>query len=476
MDEKKRVIIIITISILALIILTVAVNKNLVGMGSWTDAGLENKKECNEWCNQESHCSHCSTLYNCGEDYTGMKHWTGYGTNWHACKKRTTVNRLWEQRPKSTNEQDTLIVALGGASTYSDDGSGQFIWFCEDFFYKNGKPNYPKYENIYCFSSYAGVHTNSGILSDNIAELAEEMEKKSGKPTKIILVGKSMGGCKLQHAVSGTLAAKDNKLKNKNIKYFIGVDMSCNTGDGFEGGISEGLKFKDNVKNLLVFYQTISDHNGVAGYFSGDLEVPLDINVNVNEESWDVAKDKKIKNEQLCDNVDHGSIDDCESLRNTIRDIVLKVACQDCECMLNQEDCENAYLESKVNQQCIWDKNTGTCEDEIIFAQSEICDDSKDNDGDKLIDCQDDDCNDNGNCGLKEHWYECYDNNDNDNDGLIDCHDSDCYKGNKLGPLGGKCCDPNEKEACRFEEGLICSSKDWECSPLSPEKPVKSRR
>ncbi|MBT3814250.1 hypothetical protein HOE37_01555 [Candidatus Woesearchaeota archaeon] len=477
MDEKKRIVITIIISILALTILIVMVNKNLVGMGSWIDAGLENKKICNEWCNQESHCSHCSTIYNCGEDYTGMKHWNGYGENWHACEKRGTINHYWNHRPKPTNEQNILVVALGGASTSYGGGKSIFKWFCEDFFYKNGNPNLPTYDNIYCISSYAGVHTNSGILSDNIAELAEEMKEKSGKPTKIFLIGKSMGGCKLQHAVSGTKAAKSNKLKNKDIEYFVGVDMSCLKSEGFAGGISEGLEFKDNVKNLLVFHQTMQDdHTGVVGYFKGDSEVPMDIHVDVNKETWDVAQSEKIETVPTCNGVNHKGLDDCDKLKETIQKMVLKVACKDCECMLNQEDCGSAYLDKKTNQVCNWDETTKSCEDKVSFTQGELCDDSKDNDDDKLIDCADEDCEGNGDCGTKEHWYECYDKEDNDDDGLIDCQDLDCYEGNKVGPLGGKCCNPSEKEACRFEDGLICSSKDWECSPLSSEKSVKSRR
>ncbi len=46
-----------------------------------------NKAECEEWCGNNELCEKCSTLNECGQGYTSMKHWTGTGKNWHACRK-----------------------------------------------------------------------------------------------------------------------------------------------------------------------------------------------------------------------------------------------------------------------------------------------------------------------------------------------------------------------------------------------------
>jgi hypothetical protein len=460
MDEKKRVIITIIISILALTILTVMVNKNLVGQGSFGDASKENEQNCNDWCDQQIHCGHCSTLYDCGEDYTGVKHWTGYGKNWHACEKRTTVNRFWEQRPKLTSKQDTLVISLGGASTFGSGGDGEsnFLWFCEDFFYVNGNKNQPKYENVYCFSSYAGVHTNSGILSNRIAELAEEMEELSGKPTKIFLIGKSMGGCKLHHAVSGTDAAIDDDLQYKDIDYFVGIDMSCKKNEGITDGY--WLNFKDNVQGLVVFYQKKqSDHNGYGGYIF-DKNVALKFNVDVNHDSWNVFQNKKLENvtNPLCSGVTHSSIDTCGKLKETIQEMVLTIAYEEhCNSILNKNDCDNAYSNGESDHSCFWSTETGRCE-----AQPEVCYDGKDNDNDGDIDSWDFDCkgatSTTGSQGSElegaievcsnefdektqeviqagctsEITYSpdfCFDNKDNDKDGLTDCDDPDCVEG-----------------------------------------------
>ncbi|WP_138433850.1 S8/S53 family peptidase [Winogradskyella algicola] len=55
------------------------------------------------------------------------------------------------------------------------------------------------------------------------------------------------------------------------------------------------------------------------------------------------------------------------------------------------------------------------------LQEVEICNDSTDNDGDGLTDCEDPDCNDNANCE-----EICNDGIDNDGDGFIDCSDLDC--------------------------------------------------
>ncbi|MCP3891845.1 MAG: hypothetical protein GY702_23710 [Desulfobulbaceae bacterium] len=52
-----------------------------------SQASDRNEAQCKDWCDNNELCEKCSTLRGCGGDYTSMKHWTGTGKNWHACRK-----------------------------------------------------------------------------------------------------------------------------------------------------------------------------------------------------------------------------------------------------------------------------------------------------------------------------------------------------------------------------------------------------
>lgn len=57
--------------------------------GKWKRKSQEHYDQCNAWCAAHPDvCTHCSTLRGCGEGYDTIQSWTGYGKNWHACKKR----------------------------------------------------------------------------------------------------------------------------------------------------------------------------------------------------------------------------------------------------------------------------------------------------------------------------------------------------------------------------------------------------
>jgi hypothetical protein len=76
---------------------------NLVGAGDasagrWKRKSQEHYDQCNAWCaSQPDVCTHCSTLRGCGEGFDTIKSWTGYGKNWHACKKRPDKKDIAEQ-------------------------------------------------------------------------------------------------------------------------------------------------------------------------------------------------------------------------------------------------------------------------------------------------------------------------------------------------------------------------------------------
>lgn len=52
------------------------------------EATKSNEEACKAWCNANSNCKYCSTNKGCGYKHESMKSWTGYGKNWHACRKR----------------------------------------------------------------------------------------------------------------------------------------------------------------------------------------------------------------------------------------------------------------------------------------------------------------------------------------------------------------------------------------------------
>ena len=53
------------------------------------EATLSNKQHCVDWCNSHKpKCVKCDTKRHCGFGFQNMKSWSGYGKNWHACKKK----------------------------------------------------------------------------------------------------------------------------------------------------------------------------------------------------------------------------------------------------------------------------------------------------------------------------------------------------------------------------------------------------
>lgn len=47
-----------------------------------------NKAACEAWCAAHAGCVKCDTLRGCGPGFKAMKHFTGRGKNWHACRKK----------------------------------------------------------------------------------------------------------------------------------------------------------------------------------------------------------------------------------------------------------------------------------------------------------------------------------------------------------------------------------------------------
>ncbi len=88
----------------------------------------------------------------------------------------------------------------------------------------------------------------------------------------------------------------------------------------------------------------------------------------------------------------------------------------------------------------------------------EICDDSTDNDGNGLMDCEDPSCKDDPACEINGIEI-CDDDKDNDGDGAVDCDDSDCSK-NVIcmmdGAVGSPCRDASD---CTEGVDTVCANE-----------------
>ncbi len=63
--------------------------------GRWKDNSERFEAECRAWCTDHPDvCYDCSTLRGCGQGLENLRSWTGYGKNWHACKKRPSRHEL----------------------------------------------------------------------------------------------------------------------------------------------------------------------------------------------------------------------------------------------------------------------------------------------------------------------------------------------------------------------------------------------
>lgn len=291
-----------------------------------------NKDKCESWCAGQKHCDHCSTINFCGPHFDRMKKWSGYGQNWSACKKDGKVNLIWDDYKGKDIYPTTrvLVVTLGGSGASKDSVEDGFEWFCEDYIFGTNLAR-----RVKCISSYGSIVTNSEKLSENIINLIHTITVHTNRSPKVILVGKSMGGCKLQHALYKRI------LKNYPINTFFGVDTSCYVSKHWQEG--EGLLFHRNVETLQNFYQTIDssqtghvlaysdqyvgkiDSEGEAGR-RGEFHYTFDRHnshnqINVNTMDFNFQSMRKTGG-NMCNHVHHTHatrpIDRCQNLRDGI--------------------------------------------------------------------------------------------------------------------------------------------------------------
>lgn len=85
---QTRVLWIIT-AIIALMF--VASSADYASAGKWQRKSQEHHDQCNAWCAANPDiCDHCDTIRGCRSGFDAIKSWTGYGKNYHACRKRVS--------------------------------------------------------------------------------------------------------------------------------------------------------------------------------------------------------------------------------------------------------------------------------------------------------------------------------------------------------------------------------------------------
>jgi hypothetical protein len=273
----------------------------------------KNKEKCEEWCENNRDCEKCSKLPGCGYGFKRAKKFGGKGKAWYACQKRgsASVNAVWPSNKAAKASHRALVVSLGGA--FGRFGRDGIEWFARDYL-----SNYKK--QILYVGSYGSIWTVSQTLADNIKSLAKAIEKKSGKKPKVILIGKSMGGCKEHHAT--------RKMGDFPIDLFISVDLCCSTKCWAKKGDSGAKKYRRNVKKFVNFYQAKKGESMCGHLIAYDgTEPDPKLNINVNKDGFDFVKWVKLNGKKLCNNVGHkgdNGIDKCRGLKNHIKNIVLK--------------------------------------------------------------------------------------------------------------------------------------------------------
>jgi len=100
-------------------------------------------------------------------------------------------------------------------------------------------------------------------------------------------------------------------------------------------------------------------------------------------------------------------------------------------------------------------------EDAFCQAEMEICDDHQDNDGDTWVDCDDPDCYASAVCTASGEI--CNDSIDNDGDSLVDCDDPDCSTSAVCNPGTEICNDSIDNDGDTY---IDCDDPDCYSSPI----------
>lgn len=212
---------------------------------------------------------------------------------------------VWADAGKTSGPMETLLYG-DQPSTSSNYGDGVYK-LAANYIDKNTVAviGYP------WFGLYGGVQINDenwGPGPDQLATRIKQALDKMAPKSKLILLGKSMGACKMQQ-----VAEKLNSMGIP-INLLVLVDGSCSLAD--HSGVHEPIY--SNVKKIYNFRQisTWPDNDSQNGFSISFSSPTIGYDIIVGDVGNSIG-------DLMCEGVGHNDIDDCTNLLSYI-DVVIK--------------------------------------------------------------------------------------------------------------------------------------------------------
>ena len=228
----------------------------------------------------------------------------------------------WPKLSTINENYRAIIISLGGSSGSS--AADKIKTFSNRF--KDG--------TIYTVTGTGKPITISREICRNTARVYRKIKKVSGiERPKVIMVGKSMGGCKLYRAT------KELDKRDIKIDLFVGVDVSCSPHDHYfdftdSYGRIGGLHFRKNVLKMYNFYQTKKNETqtGHPLLLFNEKKLYKDtypffnkkLNIDINKDKFSFENLKRSSGGETIstENTGHGDIDTQENLLEIIEKLV----------------------------------------------------------------------------------------------------------------------------------------------------------
>lgn len=228
----------------------------------------------------------------------------------------------WPKLSTINKNYRAIIISLGGSSGSSTPD--HIKSFSKRF--KDGP--------YYTVKGTGKPITISREIFRNTVRVYKKIKEVSGiERPKVIMVGKSMGGCKLYRAT------KELDKRDIKVDLFIGVDVSCSPHDHYfdftdSYGKIGGLHFRKNVLKIYNFYQkkkneTQTGHPLLLYNDQGfDKNIPpyfnKKFNIDINKDKFSFENLKRSNRGQTIStkNTGHGDIDTQKRLLEVIEKLV----------------------------------------------------------------------------------------------------------------------------------------------------------
>jgi hypothetical protein len=230
-------------------------------------------------------------------------------------------------------EHRALVVSLGGAAASSDPIADKISSLANEL-KESWNPEHPD-RMLLTVTGGTSPFNSSRRITERIIYRLERMYELSFKEPRLVLIGKSMGGCKL-HKVANRLGEEGIE-----VALFVGVDMSCHLARHYDIYKTDGLDamtFPKTVKSLINFFQA-TEYEIQTGHValweghgqcqhSGPFSMCRDYNINVNKDHVRIDDQGEVLfegNQTICrSEVGHLEIDNDPRLLTAIKTIIIK--------------------------------------------------------------------------------------------------------------------------------------------------------